>query len=540
MQYPELADIDEIKHRMPVTYVLYKAGGHTPDHTSGRDLMYLTPWRQDSNPSLACYPEVDGKTVDRWRDMARSEGGDILDLIAMLDPRQETFADQLAVARKLYVAFLDEDDWVAPEPERSKGSFDVEAARAEMAQWALDQDVQLLEGWMAEREDAVSEIAPGWLHTTFRVSGYAGEVKAPYFTADDEFVAYKYRKPGEKFKSASGTRGMWTLFHGEWLDTDESRPVVLCEGEPDVWSGTHASQDYVFFGLPSGAGTRPEKMQTRLAGRRILIALDGDEAGRAASLLWAKDLSKRNAVEIVPVPDGKDLSSVTDIPSLLRDARPYVAPLRGLLALPGGYRRATKDGEPGMQVSDFTLEPLRVMQSPDGALSYEVTDGRREYLLKSDDLATKVTFKRWAHDKGLVWNGGDQDVGVLVSILKAESIFAPSESAAPVAGLHEKHIVWDGGSIGDRPVRFVPTAAKVQLDIRVSEGRSSSAWSTPCGTSTSTASLTPFWPGRRSPPSGPCFPSSRSSTWRAPRAAARPPPSRPSSRRSPGRTSSRP
>lgn len=465
----ELTDLEEIKARMPVTYVLHRAG-HTPEHTHGRDLMYLTPWRQDSNPSLACYPEHDDGVVDRWRDMARSEGGDILDLIGMLDPRQETFTDRLAIARKLYERFL-HDDWTAPEPERSTGSFDLEAARAEMAQWALDQDVQLLESWMHEREDAVSDIPPRWLHTTFSVSGYMGEVKAPYYDADGELVAYKYRKPGEKFKSAAGTRGLWTLFYGEWLDTDQSRPVVVCEGEPDVWSGTHATQDYVFLGLPSGAGTRPEKMRSRLAGRRILIALDGDEAGRAASLLWAQHLAKDNTVEIVPVPEGKDLSSVADIPALLRKARPYEAPMRGLMELAGGYRRTTKDGEPGMQVADFTLTPLRVMQATEGALSYEVSDGRREHLLLSSDLVSKNTLRRWAHERSLIWNGSDTDVGILASMLKASSIFCSQEGASDVAGLHEGHIVWNGGSIGDSPVRYVPAASKVSLDIQVTPGR---------------------------------------------------------------------
>ena len=91
MNFPELAGIDEIKARMPVTYVLHKAG-HAPQTAKGRDLLYLTPWRQDSNPSLACYPEEDDGIVDRWRDMARTEGGDILDLIGMIDPARETFS----------------------------------------------------------------------------------------------------------------------------------------------------------------------------------------------------------------------------------------------------------------------------------------------------------------------------------------------------------------------------------------------------------------------------------------------------------------
>ena len=128
--FAELASVEEIKARMPVTYVLHRAG-HRPEHTSGRDIMYLTPWRQDTNPSLACYPDRDGDIVDRWRDMARSEGGDVLDLIGMLDSDHQSFSDQLDAARKLYLQFLNETDWQPPQPERSTGSFNVEAARAE-------------------------------------------------------------------------------------------------------------------------------------------------------------------------------------------------------------------------------------------------------------------------------------------------------------------------------------------------------------------------------------------------------------------------
>lgn len=467
----ELTDLDEIKAKMPVTYILH-VYGYAPEARHGRDIMYLTPWRQDSNPSLACYPTDDGGVVDRWRDMARSEGGDILDLIGKLLERESTFADRLDHARRLYAQFV-VSDWTPPEPVAGRGSFDLEAARAEMADWELNNDLGALAGWLRSREDSLQSVPAEWLHETMRVTAINGEIKAPYLSKAGELVAYKYRKPGagEKFKSAAGTSGMWTVFYGEWLDTDPSLPVVLCEGEPDVWSGTHATKDYTFLGLPTGAGTRPEKMASRLAGRRVLIALDGDEAGRDASIIWAEELSGQSAVEIVPVPPGKDLSSVADVPDLLRRARRYEAPLPGLLVLDGRYHRASKDGSSGMQLSDFEVVPLRVMQSDLGGYSYESRVAGREELLLQSDLATKVTFKRWSHDRGLTWNGSDADVGLLASRLKSESIFCPSETASDVAGLHEKHVVWDGGSIGDRPVRYVPSASKVSLDIRVREGR---------------------------------------------------------------------
>ena len=130
-----------------------------------------------------------------------------------------------------------------------------------------------------------------------------------------------------------------------------------------MWSGTHASQDYVFLGLPSGAGTQPAKMQSRLARRRVLIAFDGDEAGRDASVRWAKELTLANTVEIVPMPEGKDLSSVADIPSLLAQARPYEPAMPGLDN--NRYHRTTRDGAPGAQLADC-LEPAAGHAVPTG------------------------------------------------------------------------------------------------------------------------------------------------------------------------------
>lgn len=462
----DLTTLDDIKAAMPVTYVLHKAGHHPVDRV-GRDVRYLTPWRPDTTPSLACYASEDGGVVDRWKDMARSEsGGDVLDLIGALDPTKVGYAARYDVANALYREFLT-DDWEAPQPLPSKGAFDLDKARAEVAEWHLHDDRSSVTRWLRDRSDSLHGITASWLHDTFGVVWIDGELRAPYGNTG----LYKYRKPGEKFQSPAGTRGMWGMFYGEWLD-DGHRPVVLCEGETDVWSGTHATQDYVFLGLPTGAGTHPEKMQSRLAGRRVLLAFDQDQAGRDASVLWANHLLRTdNTVEIVPIGMGQDLSDVADIPALLSRSRRFEAELPGLLVVGGRYVRQTRDGNAGQPLSDFEITPLRVLHSLEGGLSYEVTDGRQEYLLLSADLLTRNSFKRWAHERGLVWAGSDNDTAVLASRLKSRSVFCPSETAADIAGLHDKHFVWDGGSIGDRPVRFVPTAAKVNLDICVVDGR---------------------------------------------------------------------
>ncbi len=152
----DLTTLDEIKAQMPVTYVLHKSG-HEPEDRRGRDLLYLTPWRQDKNPSLACYQDEDDGIVDRWKDMARQDGGDVLDLIGKLYPRLSTFDKRLASAKVLFRVFL-EDDWEAPQPISTTGSFDIEAARAEMNDWHLQHDDSSLSKWLSLREDYVYNI----------------------------------------------------------------------------------------------------------------------------------------------------------------------------------------------------------------------------------------------------------------------------------------------------------------------------------------------------------------------------------------------
>lgn len=457
-------DLDSLKARLPVTYLLHIAG-EEPVERQGRDILYKTPWRNDSNASLACYPSEDNGIVDRWKDMARSDSGDILDLIGMIDPSRTGFHARMELARTAYDHMVD-DVWVAPEPLPVTGSFDVEEARAELGRLALASDTDELTEWLSRREDYVRNIPAQWLRARFGVVTVGREIRAPY----GDTGLYKYRNPGEKFMSPAGTRGMWTSFYGEHLDVDDARPVVLCEGEPDVWSGTHSTRDYVFLGLPTGAGTRPEKLQSRLVGRRVLIALDADTAGRDATDLWSEHLLADGCdVSIVPLPEGSDLSDLSDIPLMLSKARRFTPRLPGLIEVAGTLRRANRNGDPGQAVADFVLSPLRVMIGENGGLSYEVDVSGRAHLLTMADLGSKSSFTKWSADKGQSWTGSDTDVGVLRNNLAVDSLFVPTEEATDVEGWHEGQFVWSGGYIGARPMRYVPTAVHAGLDVRLDE-----------------------------------------------------------------------
>lgn len=468
-----LASPDQIKAALPVTYVLHH-GGYEPADQRGGDILYPTPWRPDQNPSLACYASDDSDIPDRWRDLARSEGGDVFDLIGRLaGDRAGDFGGQLRIARRL-LEQMEDSGWAAPALPARPNRLDIEAYRAELQEhYLLQEDHGVpwgLQRWLDERTDYVSRIPATWLAENFDVVWADDVLHIPYLDEGGTVVTGKYRRPGEKTMSLPGSRGTYTVLYGEHLDTDPGRPVVLCEGETDVWSGTHATQEFCFLGLPSGAGTRPEKLASRLAGRRVLLGFDGDPAGREAIRTWSAALIELGSeVLIVPMPDGLDLSEVGDIPGLLAQAEGHKPDLGGLAEVGGQYLRLTQRGN-GAPVSTFVVKPLRVLRSPDGARSYEVEAGGRTLLLLAGDLLTAGAFNAWSSRYGVgVWSGNQADLGALRSRIETESVFLPVESAADVAGLYEGHIVWAAGSIGDRPVRYVPSSIDVPLDIRLDD-----------------------------------------------------------------------
>ena len=472
---------EEIKATVPVTYVLWLEG-HEPVDTNGSDLMYLSPFREDNTPSFACYDGNDDGVVDRWRDMALGEGGDVFDLIGQFSGKP-SFADHLKYGQAIYAQFRD-DSWEAPEPARRKGTIDIEEVRAELHTVYLnktDDATAALAHWLYERRDSLHTLDARWLERTFRVVWDTNRdtLHVPYFSREepDEIHISKYRRPGEKMMSLPGSRGYNSVLYGEWLDTDESRPVVLCEGETDVWSGTAATQEFCFLGLPTGAGYS-EKLVPRLAGRRVLIALDGDEAGRGNAIRWADALAAENEVEVVLLPDGKDLSEVRDIPALLALSRSFETRIPGIGVVGGHYYRLNRQGEPGMALSDFLLTVAKVLRETSGAFSYEVEMGGREHLLLWHDLATKKSLTSWANERGRSWMGSDTDVQMLANNLRADSVWVESEEGYDVAGWHDGVFVWPGGSIGERAVRFVPTREGVEKqDFILREGKANvAAW----------------------------------------------------------------
>jgi hypothetical protein len=82
---------------------------------------------------------------------------------------------------------------------------------------------------------------------------------------------------------------------------------------------------YDVLGLPTGAGTRPEKFASYLQKREVVLAFDGDAAGRAAIRAWHPALLQQGCtVRVIPMPDGADLARSGDLSWVSGPTRPDV------------------------------------------------------------------------------------------------------------------------------------------------------------------------------------------------------------------------
>ena len=463
---------DEIKTELPIAYVLEAYGYEV--WADGGEYTCRSPFREDSNPSFRVWASTaDSQWLDRWNDFAEGTSGDVFDLIGRFEPGRERFVEQMDRARELLLEYR-QSDWSGPTEGAPRKSFDVDEARQLIYAAQLEDPTQVpathaVTRFLSSRADQLQRVEPEWLIDRFGVGGVGDMLVIPYWTRDGAMApALKTRFPGSIAFSQEGST-FSDILYGEWLDTDPERPVVLCEGETDVWSGTHASAEYVFLGLPTGAGAHP-KQAPRLARRRVLLALDGDKAGRGALRRWAAALVKEECtVEVVPLPDGQDLADVVDVPGLLAASRRFDPPLRGVTEIAGRYRRLTQDDQAGAELADFSFTVQRAIRDAQGGLSFQVAVSGRtlQGYLQGSDLTSAARLRRWCLDRGLGWAGNDKDTAALASLLRTESLFAPNEEATSIAGLYDGHFVWPGGVIGDRPVLYVPPTDRAVVPMHM-------------------------------------------------------------------------
>jgi hypothetical protein len=304
-RYPNL---DELR-ALPVLYVLELAGVEIEQRADG-GWTCRSPFRPDNKPSF----DIFGEKLERWGDLAEGKSGDVLDLIGRFIHKHTgehpAFVEIKDEAARLLSKFQTAN-WAGP-TECVRKPFDLDKAKS-FVDAVRSGDYggrEEIESWLDSRRDILRSMSAEYLMEHFRLGWDTQRIVIPYYDRADALCAYKTRKPGEPVVAAPSTN-YDNLLYGLWRDTDPERIVVLCEGESDVWSGTYAAPEgYIFLGLPTGAGSRPVQAHL-LSGRRVIVAFDGDPAGRGATLLWAEALLEVKAeVRICILPEKCDLAQL--------------------------------------------------------------------------------------------------------------------------------------------------------------------------------------------------------------------------------------
>jgi len=133
----------------------------------------------------------------------------------------------------------------------------------------------------------------------------SGRIVIPIHNARSEIVAYAGRGlEGKlpKYKLPVGFRKDYELFNLHRASATGSRTVAVVEGYFDCLRVYQAQIPWVVALMGSSLSAQQE--QALLAGfDRVVLLLDGDAVGRAASQTIADKLSRRCSVDVVQLPD---------------------------------------------------------------------------------------------------------------------------------------------------------------------------------------------------------------------------------------------
>jgi DNA primase len=151
----------------------------------------------------------------------------------------------------------------------------------------------------------------------------SGRIVIPIRNAHGEVVAYAGRATDAgrpKYKLPTGFRKALELFNLHRAAATDSKTAIVVEGYFDCMRVHQAGLPWVIALMGSSLSVQQE---TALLQRfeRVVLLLDGDAAGRAASRSLAARLSGRCTVALVHVPDGTqpDQLSPTAIRQLIED-----------------------------------------------------------------------------------------------------------------------------------------------------------------------------------------------------------------------------
>lgn len=300
-----LAEPQEIKERLPIAYVLEKAGNRI---ISGEGRLHaLCPFHADHSPSFDIFP---WGSAERWGCWVCGIGGDVFDLMQRL--WSLGFRDAVAAGRR-GVALMEQEGWKAP-------------ALGQLYEWDEVAAANLLYRCSDLTGLGLLLAAKGLpvpayqVHEEWGVRSTATEVLVPYWD-EAGLVAVKHRPANgsRPWISLPGSRLRGALYEPCNPQMGKGAgPILLTEGETDAWFAHWAvGHAYDVRSVAAGAGAPPTRLES-FRGRPCTIAFDGDDAGRTGAARWADALSVvASSVQVLDMPDGYDLCSLRDLSFLL-------------------------------------------------------------------------------------------------------------------------------------------------------------------------------------------------------------------------------
>jgi hypothetical protein len=151
------------------------------------------------------------------------------------------------------------------------------------------------------------------------VDGRLVYLQARYLEHDEH--SSKYGNPASRL--GGNPRHGWTRPVGTPKD-----PVVICEGLPDAYTAN--SVGYTAIAVLGATNANPalaERIAEGIGHRPVVLAFDGDIAGRAAAKQLSTSLEQRGIMVIeLPLPSGADLNSWVQTARQIPDLGPTTRP----------------------------------------------------------------------------------------------------------------------------------------------------------------------------------------------------------------------
>lgn len=302
---------------VPLEWLLHSWGYHAEQ--DGDRLVLPCPFHPDNNPSFTIRVAEDGTELAGCWSCPDKQQGDLFDLIRWLTGAPN-FPAAYQYLTRLENAYAEDAEWHSL-PRRKLTAApkanpeDLGALAVDAYKTALGNNGVLLQEMITWK----SQTAPGWAHLTpnflmaewgvgqvpdrtetKRLSNPDGapyasdrrvirgqQIVVPHYDPEGLCRALKTRYVGGKLISMRGSD--LSYLYGAWKP-QKYDTVLVCEGESDAWVASR-----LFGGrmdvraLPSGAtGPKPAWIDYLRRWPHIVLAFDGDDAGRKAIQLWTR------------------------------------------------------------------------------------------------------------------------------------------------------------------------------------------------------------------------------------------------------------